>query len=128
MSPGFWRIGGGRIVAPAPAQEARALVDPIIAADHLGDPRKPKAEQAQSQADRVVDEIIVQGQELAVEQGEVEEAHAEAQDHHVERDVPPRPPGRRDRAACEPGSAAAEQYAYQQKYAERLLIGHEFGD
>src|SRR5262249_58695818 len=75
MSLGFWRIRGRRIVAAAPVKQARALMDPFVAGDHLGGAREVKAQQAEREADRVIDEIIMQRQELAVEQGLVEETH-----------------------------------------------------
>src|SRR6516165_8462726 len=75
-------------------------MDPFVAGDHLGGAREVKAERAERQADRVIDEIIMQRQELAVEQGVVEETHRSAQRQHVEREMPPGPPGRGD---CTPG-------------------------
>jgi hypothetical protein len=60
MSSGFWRIRGWRIVAAAPAKWARTLVDPFVAGDHLGGAREVKAEQAEREAHREIDEIIVQ--------------------------------------------------------------------
>ena len=36
--PDFGAVGGWRIVAAAPAQDARALVDPTVAGDHLAQP------------------------------------------------------------------------------------------
>src|SRR6266566_2509627 len=128
MSPGFWRIRGRRIVAAAPAKKTRALIDPSVTGDHLGHPREPKAEQAEYEADCVIDEIIMQRQELAVEQGVMQETHGKAQDQHVEREMPPRPPGRGDRAAGKPSRAAAHQHAHQEKHAERMLVGKEFGN
>src|SRR5712691_2795943 len=92
MSPGFWPQGGWRGVAAAPPQDARALVDPTVARDHLSDPHQPEAEQADPEADRVVDQIIVQRQELAIEQGKMEEAHRNAQDQHVDSQMPGRTP------------------------------------
>src|SRR5262245_65363003 len=89
MSPGFWRLRRRRIIAAAPAEQARALVDPFVTGDHLGHPREAEPEQSEREADRVVHEIVVQRQELAVEQGEVQEAHGEAQGKHVEREMPP---------------------------------------
>src|SRR5262249_1740619 len=58
-SPGFWRVRRRRIVAAAPAQRARALVDPFVAGDHLGHPREAESEQAEREADGVVHQIIV---------------------------------------------------------------------
>src|SRR5262249_24580241 len=123
MSLGFWRIRGRRIVAAAPAKWPRALMDPFVAGDHLGGAREVKAERPKREADRVIDEIIMQRQELAVEQGEVEEAHGKAQRQHVERKMPPRPPGPRDRPPREPRRAAAHAHAHQEKNAERMLVG-----
>src|SRR5712691_8734451 len=116
------------MVAAAPTQDAGALVDPAVAGDHLGDPGEPETEEAKSQADREVDQIIVQRQELAVENGEMDEAHAEAQGQHIHCNMPPWPPGRRYRAAGKPSRAAAHQDAHEQEYPERVLVGEEFGD
>src|SRR5262249_7876797 len=69
MSLGFWRIRGRRTVAAPPAKWPRAFVDPFVAGDHLGGAREVKAERAEREADCVIDEIIMQRQELAVEQG-----------------------------------------------------------
>src|SRR5262245_36439013 len=126
MSLGFWRIRGWRIVAAAPAKQARALVDPVVAGDHPAGAREVKAEQAEREADRVIDEIIVQRQELALEQREVEETHGKAQRNHVEREMPPRPPRCRNRAAGKPGGTAAHADAQQEKDAERVLLGEQF--
>src|SRR5215510_1957246 len=128
MSPGFWPMRSWRIVAAPPTKEAGALVDPLIPSDHLGDAREVKTEQAEGEADRVIDQIIVQRQELALEQGEVEETHGKAQRKHVKGEMPPRPPGRGDRPAGEPGGAAAHDDAYQEKDAERVLVGEKFRD
>src|SRR5262249_30400395 len=128
MSLGFWRIRGRRIVAAAPAKWPRPLMDPFVAGDHLGGAREVKAERAEREADRVIDEIIMQRQELAVEQGEVEEAHGKTQRQHVERKMPPRPPGPRDRPPRKPRRAAAHANAHQEKDAERMLVGQQFGN
>src|SRR5258706_12933661 len=128
MSLGFWRIRGRRIVAAAPTKEAGALVDPFIPGDHLGDVREVKTEQAEGEADRVIDEIIVQRQELAFEQGAVEETHGKAQWKHVEREMPPRPPSRGDRPTREPGGGAAHGDTHEEEDAQRVLVGAEFGD
>jgi len=117
-----------RIVAPAPAQEARAFIDPAITCDHLPDSSHPVAEQTEPQADRVVDEIIVERQELAVEQGEVDEAHCQGQEQHVEREVPPWPPRARNGDAGKPGSPSAHGDADQEEHTERVLFGNEFGN
>src|SRR5262249_47406938 len=128
MSLGFWRIRGRRIVAAPPAKWPRAFVDPFVAGDHLGGAREVKAERAEREADCVIDEIIMQRQELAVEQGIVDETHRSAQRQHVEREMPPRPPGRGDRTAGEPSGGAAHGDAHQEKHAERVLVGQKLGD
>ncbi len=126
MSPGFWRIRAGRGVAAAPVEWARALVDPAIAGDHLDHPLESEAGETQGQADGVVDEIVVERQELALEQRVVQEAHGHRQDQDVERHVPPRSPGRREGPAGEERRAAAEQHAHQEKDPERLLVRYQF--
>src|SRR5438552_106689 len=108
MSLGFWRIRRWRIVAASPAKKARALVDPIVVSDHVVDAREVKADQAEAQTDRVIDEIVMQRQELAFEQGGVKEAHGKAQKKHVEREMPPRSPGGGDRPPGEPGAAPSQ--------------------
>src|SRR5436305_4131075 len=128
MSLGFWRIRRWRIVAASPAKKARALVDPIVVSDHVVDAREVKADQAEAQTDRVIDEIVMQRQELAFEQGGVKEAHGKAQKKHVEREMPPRSPGGGDRPPGEPGGAAAHDDAYQEKDAERVPVGEKFRD
>src|SRR5215510_3512308 len=128
MSPGFWPIRGRPIVAAPPTKQAGALVNPLIAGDHLGDAREVKTEQAEGEADRVIDQIIVQRQELALEQSEVEETHGKAQRKHIKREMPPWTPGRSDRPASEPGGAPAHDDAYQEKDAERVLVGEKFRD
>src|SRR5262245_60657447 len=119
---------GSRIGAPAPAQQARTLVDPAITRDHLSDPSHPVAEQTEPQADRVVDEIIVKRQELAVEQGEVDEAHCQGQEQHVERELPPWPPCARNGDAGKPRSPSAHGDADQEEHTERVLFGKKFGN
>src|SRR5260370_32297385 len=114
-SPGFWHSLRGRIAAAAPVEKAGTLVDPAVASHYLGHPLQPKADEAGYEADHVIDQIILQRQELAVEQREVEEADGKAQNDHVEQQVPPWPPGRRERAAGEPGGAAAHEHAHQEE-------------
>src|SRR5262245_47332887 len=90
---------GCPIFGAAPAKRSLRVVDPAMAGDHLSGPPHPVGEQAERQADGEVDEIIVKRQELAVEQGKVDEAYGEAQRQHVEREMPPRPPRARNRDA-----------------------------
>src|SRR5712691_5780045 len=70
MSPGFGRVPSA---AAAPAEQARTRIDPIVARDHLAHAHEPVPKQPEPQADREVDEIIVQRQQLALEQGEMDE-------------------------------------------------------
>src|SRR5437016_360041 len=70
----------------------------------------------------------MQRQESAVEQGIMKQSHGQAETHHVERDKHPRPPGRGDCAAREPGGASSHGDAYQEKHAERMLVSEEIGD
>src|SRR5258708_19485031 len=92
MSSRFWPLRGCRIVAATPAKRARTLVDPSVSGDHLGYPHQVEAEQSESQADRVVDEIVVQRQELGVEQGIMHETHGKAPHSHLNPEIPPIPP------------------------------------
>src|SRR6476661_6445365 len=117
MSSRFWALHGCRIVAATPLKRAGTLVDPSVTGDHLGHSHRVEAEQSERQTDRVVDEIVVQRQELGVEQGIMQEAHREAQDRHVEHEMPPVPPGRSNRTPGEPGRTPAHQDSEQEKDA-----------
>src|SRR5215468_5294898 len=81
MSPGFWLIRGGRMVAATPAEGARALVEPFVAGDHLLDPHQVKADQRKAQANRVIDQVVMQREEGTVEQREMNKPDSRAEQH-----------------------------------------------
>src|SRR3954451_1385812 len=58
----------------------------------------------------------------------MDETPRERQQQHVERHMPPRPPGGGDRAPREPGRPAAHRDGDKEKHAERALVGEEFGE
>src|SRR5579885_2608451 len=109
----------------APAHRAIGLVEPAIVLDHLRDAGHAEAEKACRHADRAVDHIIMQRQQRAAEQAEMDEAHGAAEDQHVDDHLPPWPPGAGDRAAGERGRAAAEDDGDQDKDADRAFLVHD---
>jgi hypothetical protein len=80
------------------------------------------AQQADDEEQRGVDRIIIGREQAAFEQREVQEAHRHAEDQRIADQLPPRPPGDRDRAAGQPGRAAAEKERDQQEHAERSFF------
>ena len=91
----------GRFAAPAHRAVARSLSQRYCVTIWR-DARRPKAEQSRKPGRPRIDQIIVQRQQGAVEQAEMDEAHGAAQDTTYRRRLPPRPPGRGDGAAGEP--------------------------
>src|SRR5713226_5935202 len=58
----------------------------------------------------------------------VQKTHGKAEQRHIERDMPPRPPGCSDGATREPGGASPHADTHQEKHAERLLVSEKIGD
>src|SRR6202020_573423 len=106
----------------APAEWAVRLIDPTILADHLRGTRGLKSDQAEGQANGAVDEIIMQRQQRAAEQGEMDEADRGTEDQHIGDDLPPWPPGLRDGASGKHRRAAAEDDGHEQEDTERAFL------
>src|ERR1700759_4234736 len=68
----------GRFAAPAHRTFRR--VDPAILMDHLACPRRPKTRISKDDADRGIDQVVVQRQQGAVEQRHVDKTDRPAQD------------------------------------------------
>ena len=76
-----WDVARHRVArgGASRTEPPRSLSQPY-AVDHLAHPRQPEASSAEDQADREIDQVIMQRQQTAVEQGEMDEAHRERQD------------------------------------------------
>src|ERR1043166_9313324 len=114
--------------ATRPREETGADVAETVLGRHLGRARHPKAKESEQHADRAVDQIIVQRDQRAVEQGEMEEPDRRTQDQHVCDDVPPRPPGPGNRASGHPRGAAAHADGDEEEAPERAFFIEKFRD
>src|SRR5688572_1807400 len=102
----------------APGEGAGALVEPAVLARHLARARVAVAEEPDCQNHDRVDDIVVQRQERALEEGVVEEAH-DGREHQHRRDaLPDRPPGDGDGAPGHPGRPAAHGDRHQAEEPE----------
>src|SRR3954447_6886159 len=121
-SPGIEPVSRNCGRAPGPAQTPAPLVDPAVLRRHLGGAGRAVAEKAKDQADNRVHGIELRREQRSLEQREMDEAHREPKDQHVESHMPPGPPGRRDRPAGEPGRAAAHDDGHQHEQADIVFF------
>src|ERR1700720_2817343 len=101
----------------APAQRTIRLVDPGIWSDHPVGARGLKSGKAESHAYEGVDRIIMDREEGALEQREMNEPHRGAQHQHVDDDLPPRTPRQGHRASGQCRRTAAQNDSDQKEYA-----------
>src|SRR6185295_6546297 len=87
-----------------------------------GDARGAEAEIAEDQADDRVDRIEVRRDERALEQRKMDEAYRDTEEQHVERHVPPRPPGRRNRASREICGAPTHDDGHEQEETRVVFL------
>src|SRR5215212_5451014 len=72
----------------APGQRSRPFVEPVVLRRHLTGADKAVADRADRDGYGGVDEVVMQGEQLALEQGEVNEAHRPGEQGEVEDALP----------------------------------------
>src|SRR5581483_3989508 len=106
----------------APAQKAGRRDEPAILRDHLRGAGGTETEEAEGDADRAVDKIIMERQQRAAEHTEMDKAHPDAKNEAVEDNLPRRPPGLGDGAPGQRSGAAAEHDADREENPQRVLV------
>src|SRR5262245_6022940 len=95
-------------LSAAPAHQAIRFIKPAILCDHLPGTRGLETEVTEGDAERTIDEIIVERQKGAAIPAEMNEPNRPGEDEAVCDNLPPWPPGCRNGAPRENCCAATE--------------------